>query len=192
MPAIYTLTKSSALSRRSGRVAALGSPRAVHPLTLRAIQPTLYRLSRSSRPHQRLRGRSSTRPDASRRRPPAGKAAESRALRIACSKAVTRERAASPGTDDLPGPLRLCATHTEYFRQNSLGWKINWEHEAPEPISVTTPATSSVGLSGPTPAQAAGHEPTSRHPALESLLQLPGWTAKQIEARVAARRKGRT
>ena len=103
-----------------------------------------------------------------------------------------RWAAASVIREDLPGPLRLCATHTEYFRQNSLGWKINWEHEAPEPISVTTPATSSVGLSGPSPAQAAGHEPISRHPALKSLLQLPGRTAKQIEARVAARRKGRT
>jgi hypothetical protein len=106
-----------------------------------------------------------------------------------------RWAAASVMRDDLPGPLRLCATHTGNFRQHNVGWTINWEGEAPEPALVVAPATMTVQLSGPpgvtTPAQTAEHQQAPGHPALKSLAQLQGWTLHRIGAGVAARRKGR-
>ena len=81
-------------SRRCPGVSSRGAPpnlarHTTNPVPVIKVQPS------SPAPSRQVL----TRPDASRRRPPAGKAAESRALRIACSKAVTRERAASPRTD---------------------------------------------------------------------------------------------
>jgi hypothetical protein len=107
-----------------------------------------------------------------------------------------RSAAASVVRDDLPGRLRLCATHTEDFRQDSVGWRIEWEREAPEPTSVITPAPAIVGrgaaIGAPSRIQAADHLPTESHPPLKSLRHLPRWAAHRIEARVAGRRKGRT
>jgi hypothetical protein len=56
-----------------------------------------------------------------------------------------RWAAASIVRDHLPGPLRLCATHTEAFRQNNTGWDVVWERTSPEPTSVRAPAAASVG-----------------------------------------------
>jgi hypothetical protein len=50
-----------------------------------------------------------------------------------------RGSAASVTRDDLPGSLRLCATHTEQFRQSSEGWVIAWPAGTPAPTSVTAP-----------------------------------------------------
>ncbi len=60
-----------------------------------------------------------------------------------------RNAAASMIRDTLPGPLPLCATHTEDFRMNGAGWEIVWDASAPEPTSVKTSAAASVGHSGP-------------------------------------------
>jgi hypothetical protein len=56
-----------------------------------------------------------------------------------------RHAAATIVREDLPGPLRLCATHTEQFRQNSAAWNIIWERTSPEPISVRAPDATKVG-----------------------------------------------
>jgi hypothetical protein len=56
-----------------------------------------------------------------------------------------RHAAATIVREDLPGPLRLCATHTEQFRQNSGAWNIVWERTAPEPTSVRAPDAAKVG-----------------------------------------------
>ena len=53
----------------------------------------------------------------------------------------TRGALASVTRPDLPGPLRLCATHTEQFRQSSEGWAITWASGAPEPTAVTAPSS---------------------------------------------------
>lgn len=50
-----------------------------------------------------------------------------------------RNAAASVNREDLPGPLRLCATHTEQFRQSSDGWGITWARGEPAPSMVTAP-----------------------------------------------------
>jgi len=60
-----------------------------------------------------------------------------------------RRAAASVIRDSLPGPLPLCATHTEDFRMNSAGWTIVWEHLSADPTSVKAAAVAPVGLSGP-------------------------------------------
>ena len=56
-----------------------------------------------------------------------------------------RWAAASIVRDHLPGPLRLCATHTEAFRQNNAGWDVAWERTSAEPTSVRAPTAASVG-----------------------------------------------
>jgi hypothetical protein len=48
---------------------------------------------------------------------------------------------ASVTRPDLAGSLRLCATHTEQFRQSSEGWGINWPAGAAAPTSVTAPSS---------------------------------------------------
>ena len=61
-----------------------------------------------------------------------------------------RRAAASMIRDSLPGPLRLCATHTEDFRMNGAGWTVVWEQSAPEPTSVQPAAAAAVGRVGAT------------------------------------------
>ncbi len=41
--------------------------------------------------------------------------------------------------DELPGALQLCFAHTEQYRQNPAGWKIDWDAGAEEPNSVFAP-----------------------------------------------------
>jgi hypothetical protein len=53
--------------------------------------------------------------------------------------------AASVIRENLPGPLPLCATHTEAFRMNSAGWSVNWEEALAEPTSVKVAAAAPVG-----------------------------------------------
>src|SRR5579863_5020179 len=60
-----------------------------------------------------------------------------------------RRAAASVVRDSLPGPLPLCATHTEDYRMNSSGWTILWERQSTEPTSVKAAAVAAVGHSGP-------------------------------------------
>jgi hypothetical protein len=105
-----------------------------------------------------------------------------------------RLAAASVHRDDFPARLQLCATHTEEFRQGSVDWRVDWDHEAPEPTSVLTAEPALVGRGSPiretSPAGIADPEPVGQNLPLTSLWQLPAWTAHKIQARVAARRKG--
>jgi hypothetical protein len=64
-----------------------------------------------------------------------------------------RNAASSMIRESLPGPLRLCAAHTEEFRLNSPGWDIVWEASAPDPSSVRAPVATPVGHVGPRPAE---------------------------------------
>jgi hypothetical protein len=52
-----------------------------------------------------------------------------------------RNEAATIIEDEFPGPLQLCFAHTEQYRQNREGWKIDWDAGAAEPTSVFAPAT---------------------------------------------------
>jgi hypothetical protein len=87
-----------------------------------------------------------------------------------------RWAAASIVRDHLPGPLRLCATHTEAFRQNNGDWDVVWEHTSPEPTSVTAPTTGGVGR--PTAGSA-------------QVLQSSPEAAKRVRSWLAMRRKER-
>jgi len=107
-----------------------------------------------------------------------------------------RHAAASVHRDDFPARLQLCATHTEEFRQDSDGWRVDWEDEAPEPKSVLPPAPALVRPGSPireaSPPEITDSGPVGPNRPLKSLWQLPAWTAHKIEARVAARRKVHT
>jgi hypothetical protein len=65
-----------------------------------------------------------------------------------------RRAAASMIRDTLPGPLPLCATHTEDYRMNGAGWIIAWDQASPEPMSVKPAPAAAVGHSGPRPVEA--------------------------------------
>jgi len=56
-----------------------------------------------------------------------------------------RRAAASMIRENLPGPLPLCAAHTEDYRLNGSEWNIAWEQARPEPTSVSIGATAEVG-----------------------------------------------
>ncbi len=87
-----------------------------------------------------------------------------------------RWAAASIVRDHLPGPIRLCATHTEAFRQNNAGWDIVWERTLAEPTSVRAPAAASVGRTTAGSAE---------------VLQPPDVAAKRVRSWLALRRKER-
>jgi hypothetical protein len=58
-----------------------------------------------------------------------------------------RRAAASVVREDLPGPIQLCATHTEDFRMNGAAWTITWAVGEPGPISVQAAPAAPVGRS---------------------------------------------
>ena len=71
---------------------------------------------------------------------------------------------ASVTRPDLAGPLRLCATHTEQFRQSSEGWGISWAPGDPAPTSVTAPSSAVLWAYRPDPATpAASMAPNGGH-----------------------------
>jgi len=65
-----------------------------------------------------------------------------------------RRAVASLTREDLPGPLPLCATHTEDFRMNGARWKITWERSSAAPTSVLAAEPLPVGRSGDRPGAA--------------------------------------
>jgi hypothetical protein len=87
-----------------------------------------------------------------------------------------RWAAASIVRDHLPGPLRLCATHTEAFRQDNAGWDVVWERTSAEPTSVRAPTSASVGRTAAVSADR---------------LQSPHAAAKRVRSWFALRPKGR-
>ena len=62
-----------------------------------------------------------------------------------------RRAAATVIRDTFPGPLPLCAIHTEDFRMNGAGWMVRWEQTLAEPTSVKAAPAAAVGrrASGP-------------------------------------------
>lgn len=58
-----------------------------------------------------------------------------------------RRAAASVVREDLPGPIQLCATHTEDFRMNGAAWTVTWSVGEPGPISVRPAPAAPVGRS---------------------------------------------
>ena len=72
-----------------------------------------------------------------------------------------RRAAASVVRTDLPGPIQLCATHTEDFRMRGSAWTVTWSPGETLPISVRAAPADPVGrnatgaASGP-PAPRAG------------------------------------
>jgi hypothetical protein len=64
-----------------------------------------------------------------------------------------RRAAASMIRDTLPGPLHLCATHTEDYRMNGASWVVSWEPALAEPTSVKPAPPAVVGHFGPRPAE---------------------------------------
>ncbi len=63
-----------------------------------------------------------------------------------------RRAAASMVRDTLPGPLPLCAIHTEDFRMNGALWMVSWERTLAEPTSVKPAPAAAVGRSTSGPA----------------------------------------
>lgn len=74
-----------------------------------------------------------------------------------------RRAVASVAREDLPGPIQLCATHTEDFRLNGTGWAINWSPGQTLPITVKTAPAGPVGR-GPL------------RPSSEPVSTAPGWS----------------
>jgi hypothetical protein len=107
-----------------------------------------------------------------------------------------RLAAGSVAGNDLPGRLRLCATHMEDFRLNSVGWTVNWARGASEPTSVIVPVVStvgtSVGFSGPRARQSTDPYPAPGGSGLRSLWQSPGRAMRRMRGRGASKREDRS
>jgi hypothetical protein len=86
-----------------------------------------------------------------------------------------RNAAVSIVRDHLPGPLPLCATHTEDFRMNSEGWNIVWDQTSPEPTSVKVGVPATVGRSGA--------------PAPDEMAKAPDGTVQRVKSRLSLRRR---
>ncbi len=69
-----------------------------------------------------------------------------------------RRAAASVVREDLPGPIQMCATHTEDFRMNGAAWTVTWSAGGSCPISVQAAPSAPVGRS----TLAVAAEPVSR------------------------------
>jgi hypothetical protein len=105
-----------------------------------------------------------------------------------CVGDCERNALASVGRDDLPGPLRLCATHTEQFRQSSEGWVIDWPRDAAAPTSVTAPGSENLWAYKRSEPSGPAEIPNGATPQGAGPLQR---TLRAIEDRLAARRKSR-
>ncbi|MDQ6617754.1 MAG: hypothetical protein M3083_24130 [Actinomycetota bacterium] len=101
-----------------------------------------------------------------------------------------RGAAASVSRPDLPGPLRLCATHTEQFRQSSDDWGITWASGAPAPASVTAPSGDVLWAYRPSNGNGPAQETLSADSAGRGRPGLSARAAGWIEARRAGRRQG--
>jgi len=83
---------------------------------------------------------------------------------------------ASVSRPDLPGPLRLCATHTEQFRQSSDGWGITWPSGQAIPASVTAPSGEVLWAYRPEPGTGAPVAPVPADAGRQGLAgRAAGW-----------------
>lgn len=81
-----------------------------------------------------------------------------------------RRVAVSVFREDLPGLIRLCATHTEDFRLNGVRWTVIWGPGETTPTTVRPAPPPAVGRSALGPAVTPGSGRASR---LKSRLR--GW-----------------
>lgn len=91
-----------------------------------------------------------------------------------CVTACSRNAAASVTRSDLPGSLRLCATHTEQFRQSSEGWAIAWAVGEPAPTSVTAPGNEVLWAYRPSGGTSPDDAPVER----PGRWTLPSWASR--------------
>lgn len=82
----------------------------------------------------------------------------------------TRRAAVSVGREDVPGPIRLCATHTEGFRLNGAHWSV-----------VADPAGNGASWMVPAPLPPVGRSSTSPAPG-----PLPGGSDRRLMSRMSA------
>ena len=66
-----------------------------------------------------------------------------------------RRAAATIVRGSIPGPLPLCAIHTEDFRLHGGRWTVIWDHAMPEPTSVKAAPVVAVGRDSSGSADAA-------------------------------------
>jgi hypothetical protein len=106
-----------------------------------------------------------------------------------------RLAAGSVAGNDLPGQLRLCATHMEDFRLNGAGWTVDWARDASEPTSVIVPVVNSVGtsvgFSGPRAQRSTESDQVTGDSGVKSFWQSPGRAMRRMRARGASNRKNR-
>ena len=88
-----------------------------------------------------------------------------------------RRAAASVVREDLPGPIQLCATHTEDFRMNGAAWTVTWSAGGSQPISVQAAPAAPVGRS-------------SFDTASETVSRASGWA--KLKTRLWDRRESRS
>ena len=75
---------------------------------------------------------------------------------------------------DLPGPIQLCATHTEDFRMNGTAWTVTWSAGESRPISVQAAPAAPVGR-------------TSMVTPKDTVSRVSGWA--KLKARLGDRRE---
>ncbi len=93
---------------------------------------------------------------------------------------------ASVSRPDLAGSLRLCATHTEQFRQSSEGWGITWPAGAAAPTSVTAPSSDVLWAYRP-PVHEPESGPAEGDRGAPGRARLSGRAAGWLEARRSGR-----
>jgi hypothetical protein len=95
-----------------------------------------------------------------------------------------RNEAATIIGEELPGPLKLCFAHTEQYRQNSEGWKIDWDAGAPEPTSVFAPTTWAIAVAAPAHETSTGDSREGKGPSwMAGPHRLRDWSRERRETR---------
>lgn len=101
-----------------------------------------------------------------------------------------RNALATVSRHDLPGPLRLCATHTEQFRQSSDGWVIDWPRDAVAPSSVSAPGSENLWAYKRPEGTGAASLPNGSAAEPDRGLQALKWPQRALRS-IEARRKSR-
>ena len=78
---------------------------------------------------------------------------------------------------DMPGPIQLCATHTEDFRMNGTAWTVTWSAGDRRPMSVLAAPAAPVGR-------------TSVDTPSDTEARVSGWA--KLKARLGDRRESRS
>lgn len=86
-----------------------------------------------------------------------------------------RRAAASVARDDWPGPLQLCARHTEDSRLNGERWTVTWDSVAATPSVVRPAPLAAVGREP----SGSGVWPVVEPSATRSKSGLSGWRRRR-------------